>query len=196
MIEAQTLRLALDEQAGAAPNDRAYRARIVYPFTETLPGEYRYGDTAEFKLEGYQVQVIEFSAGPLPPDPSPAPAASEPRWEGNAQRFAVTLAGPERLALLCESSARLTPRLRDNGRSLKFTTVSPFTGETDISVGQGGWTFLVAELAAGQHTIELDAPGIQSVSAYLVAPTPVAAPPIPAPFPRRAAVRHLFTKRY
>jgi hypothetical protein len=196
VIEPQTFKLALDESAGVPDGGRIYRARVVYPFTETLPGEYRHGDTAALTLEGHEVQVVEFSADAFPPSPAALARAAEPRFNGNPQSFTLTLSEPRRLALLCESAAKLTPRLRENGRDLKFTTVSPRTGETNLSVGGGGWTFLVADLAAGEHRIEMDLAGASSVAAYAVAPTPIADTPIPAPKARERRVVHLFTKHW
>jgi hypothetical protein len=196
VIEPRTFKLAFDESAGVVNRDRVYRARVIYPFTETLPGEYRYGDTATFTLEGFEVQVVELSADPMPASPAAAPRAAEPSFQGNAEKFALTLDAPRRLAVLCESAARLVPRLRDNGRDLKFTTVSPRTGETNLSLGGGGWTFLVADLAAGEHRIEMDLAGASSAATYLVAPTPVSDTPIPAPNARQRRVTHLFTKHW
>ncbi|MEN6603944.1 MAG: hypothetical protein ABFD86_16165, partial [Bryobacteraceae bacterium] len=185
----------LDESAGVVDRARTYRARVIYPFTENLPGEYRYGDAPSFTLEGFEVQVIEFSAGPFPSSPA-AVATAEPRFEGNAKSFKLTLAEPRRLAVLCESNGQLTPHLRANGQNLKFTTVGPRTGQTDLGVGGGGWTFLVAELTAGEHRIEMDLPGASSAAVYLMAPTPIAATPIPAPNARERRVVHLFTKHW
>ncbi len=194
VIEQQTFKLSLDESAGVTDRNRVYHARVIYPFTEALPGEYRYGDAPSFTLEGFQVQVIEFSTEPLSAAPAATASAPEPRFEGNANNFKLTLASPQRLAVLVESNAKLTPRLRDNGQDLKFKTVSPHTGETNISVGGGGWTYLVAELPAGEHRIEMDVEGASSIAAYLVAPTPIATMPIPAPMARERRVVHLFTK--
>jgi hypothetical protein len=140
--------------------------------------------------------VVEFSVDAFPPSPDAVPRAAEPLFEGNANTFKLTLNEPRRLAVLCESNAKLTPRLRANGQELKFTTVSPRTGETNVSVGGGGWTFLVAELAAGEHRIEMDLAGASSVAAYVVAPTPIADTPIPAPSARERRVVHLFTKHW
>jgi hypothetical protein len=196
VIEPQTFKLALDESAGVPEGGRSYHARIIYPFTETLPGEYRYKDTASLTLEGHEVQVVEFSADALPPSPTAVLRAAEPRFEGNARSFKLTLNEPRRLAVLCESNAKLTPRLRDSGQELKFTAVSPRTGETNVSLGGGGWMFLVAELAAGEHRIEMDLAGASSVAAYVVAATPIADTPIPAPGARERRVVHLFTKHW
>jgi hypothetical protein len=193
VIESQTYKLALGESSGVMDRSRTYRARVIYPFTANLPGEYRYGDAPTFTLEGFEVQVIEFSADAFPAAPA-AVATPEPRFEGNAKSFNLTLAEPRRLAVLCESNGQLTPRLRANGQNLEFKTVGPRTGQTDLSIGGGGWTFLVAELPAGEHRIEMDLPGATSAAAYLVAPTPIAATPIPAPNARARRVVHLFTK--
>lgn len=195
VIESQTYKLALDESAGVMDRGRTYRARVIYPFTENLPGEYRYGDAPAFTLEGFEVQVIEFSADAFPASPA-AVAAAEPRFEGNANSFKLALAEPRRLAVLCESNGQPKPRLRANGQNLEFKTVGPRTGETNLSVGGGGWTFLVAELTAGEHRIEMDLPGASSAAIYLLAPTPIAATPIPAPNARQRRVVHLFTKHW
>lgn len=196
VIEPQTFKLALDESAGVVDRDRIYRARVIYPFTETLAGEYRYGDAAAFSLEGFEVQVVEFSTDPLPTSPAAAATAAEPRFQGNANAFTLTLAEPRRLAVLCEANAKLAPRLRANGQDMKFTTVGPRTGETNLGVGSGGWTFLVADLPPGEHRIEMDLAGAASATAYLITPTPIAAIPIPAPVARKRRIAHLFTKHW
>jgi hypothetical protein len=173
---------------------RTYRARVIYPFTENLPGEYRYGDAPAFTLEGFEVQVIEFSPMLFRHRPLPLPP---PNRASRAMRTASSWRSPSRApggAVRVKRQPK--PRLRANGQNLEFKTVGPRTGETNLSVGGGGWTFLVAELTAGEHRIEMDLPGASSAAIYLLAPTPIAATPIPAPNARQRRVVHLFTKHW
>ena len=137
--------------------------------------------------------VVEF-APDLPAAPSPEAARDAVAFSGNASTFTLTLPGPRRLAILCESAKPLTARLSDNGQELRFTTVSTRSGQTGLSIGRGAWAFLMADLSSGRHQIELDAAGATSVSAYVLAEAPISSPPIPAQAPRSRRVTHLFTQ--
>ncbi len=49
----------LDEAAGLERSDRTFRAEVMYPYREILPGPVRYGDTLRVNLDGYDHQIVE-----------------------------------------------------------------------------------------------------------------------------------------
>jgi len=194
-IERQVFELALDERGG-----EAYRARVIFPYTELLPGTFRYGDSLPLTLEGFEVKVLEF--GPvLTGEPPAAAKTSEPaveglRMAGSSGSFTLTTRAAARLAILCESAGELRPALRGNGEALKFSTVSPGSSERGLGVGVGGWTFLVAPLAAGRHQIDFELAGAAKATAWLISDLAIGTPVIPAPTPKERLVTQLFSKEW
>lgn len=58
----QLAQVVLDESAGVAESPDEYVVEIVYPYRRTLDGTYRYGDTLQCQLDGYQTLVFEATA--------------------------------------------------------------------------------------------------------------------------------------
>jgi hypothetical protein len=195
-IEAHVFELAIDE-----PGSQSYRARVIYPYSENLSGTFRYGDTLNIPLEGFEVKVIEFGPPAAGIEATAAESVREPEMQGlriggRAGAFTLTTPDASRLAILCESPAVLRPALRSNGQPLPFTAVSPRSSEQGLGVGGGGWTFVVARVAPGRHQIEFDLPGVAKVSAWVIAEAGIGPVPIPASGGKRRRVTQLFSREW
>jgi hypothetical protein len=58
-VRPRRVTLKLDEQAGFERNDLAFKAEVVFPVREVLPGTLHYGETLDTDLDGYEQRIIE-----------------------------------------------------------------------------------------------------------------------------------------
>ncbi len=49
----------LNEAAGFESSGQTFQAEVTYPYRQSLPGAFRYGDTLRVNLDGYDHQIIE-----------------------------------------------------------------------------------------------------------------------------------------
>ena len=72
----ESVGLSAPAAAAADAANAALAARIVYPYHEALPGEFRGGDVFECQLQGYETKVIQFEPPRRPSAGPPVPGTS------------------------------------------------------------------------------------------------------------------------
>ena len=197
VIEAQSFVLPIETRG-----EHVYHARVIFPYSEPLPGTFRYGDSVPLELEGFETKVIEFSsaagAAAAPATPVRSPSIGGLRIDEHQGSFDLMIpeGSPARLAILCEAAGALTPELRRDGQPLQFQVVSPHSSEEGLGVGSGAWEFLVAAVPAGRSHIEFQLSGAAKVSAWIRRDREIGEPVIPAPIGKQRHVTHLFSKQW
>jgi hypothetical protein len=197
VIEPQSFALPIDTRG-----EHAYHARVIFPYSEQLPGTFRYGDSVPLALDGFETKVIEFSPGEGAPSPAsesaPSPVVSGLRIDDRAGSFDLTIPAGRaaRLAILCEGASALKPELRRDGQPLQVATASPQSTEKGLGVGGGTWTFLVAPVPAGHSHIDFKVAGAAKASAWVLTDFKIGKPVIPAPAARERHTTHLFTRQW
>jgi len=63
-IEPREVSIVLDRSAGLEPTGARLQARVIFPYNTMVAGAFRYGDTLELDVQGYQVVVM--ALGPIP----------------------------------------------------------------------------------------------------------------------------------
>jgi hypothetical protein len=181
-IEPRSHGLVLNPEAGLDPTGQRFRARVVYPYVEWLPGSFGYGDSVRLDVQGQQVLVVELL--PESPHLQEMPAgvrlgsdravydaasarSGQVRVEslefagahGSFQLRAPANARNLRLVMRWrpeESGEKAAVRLRVDGSEAGLTLVSPASTEQGLGYGEGRWTVAIAPVPSAQSRIEFE----------------------------------------